>query len=52
MEQLRRAADLMQRQVEYAQSIGCTVVQDSIECTTEQAEKLAAWWDEQTRGLK
>jgi hypothetical protein len=33
----------------YAIEIGCTIVQDSIDChNEEQARKLAAWWTEKT----
>lgn len=34
----------MQEYIEYAKSIGCTVVHDSVTATPSQARQLHAWW--------
>lgn len=32
--------------IEYAKSIGCVIVHDSITATYEQSKLLAAWWSQ------
>lgn len=48
IERLRRFEALLTRYVQYAESIGCQRVHDSIDCTAHQAEELSKWWDRQT----
>jgi maltooligosyltrehalose synthase len=46
-EQLGRSEPTLTEMRAYARKIGCSVVQDEIECHTEQqTKKLATWWME------
>lgn len=44
--QTRAAAVLMDAMTAQARLIGCTIIQDEIQCTATQAEELATWWRE------
>lgn len=45
-EQFKRAVYLEQMFCRYAESIGCTIIEDEITVTSQQAMMLRAWWEE------
>lgn len=49
--QVDSAWDLLGRHRAFALSIGCRVEGDMVECTPEQGEALARWWDANAGGL-
>lgn len=47
-QQMWRASEFYAEFVEYAKSVGCTVIGDEIISDDEQARLIANWWTEHT----